>query len=254
MHSLDSIKNIRLYQRIDGYRFSVDALLLFSFIDLQRVKRIVDIGAGSGVIGLLLAKKYRQSEVALLELQEGLATLAERNVTLNNLEQRVSVMKINVSKIGNSTNPKRLKPPDRSHTPLSTLHEIEPFDLAVSNPPFRKVNTGRLNAVDERTLARHEVMLSLEELACTSSFLLRHHGRLCIIHLPGRLAEIASILRDRSLEPKRLRFVHSKPSTEAKMVLIEAVKGGKTGLTVERPLFIYKEDGSYTDELNEIYA
>ncbi|MCL5062491.1 MAG: tRNA1(Val) (adenine(37)-N6)-methyltransferase [Nitrospirae bacterium] len=242
MLTLDTIRDIQIYQNKNGYRFSVDALLLFSFINLPRVKKIADLGAGSGIIGILLAKKYPHAEVTLIELQRSLARLAEKNVVLNKLKERVKVIRADLKEL--------------SKTRLFTHLPILPFtdsDLVVSNPPFRKVKTGRLSIGDEKAIARHEIKLSIKDLVKAGSTLLKHHGRLCIIHLPERLAEIMDAMKENNLEPKRLRFIHSSVSTEAKMVLIEAVKGGRPGLKTERPLFIYNEDGSYTDEMRDIY-
>lgn len=235
MLTLDSIRDIQIYQNKNGYRFSVDALLLFSFINLPRVKKIADLGAGSGIIGILLAKKYPHAEVTLIELQKSLAKLADKNVVLNNLDDRVKVVMADIK-----THNSKLITPDS-------------YDLVVSNPPFRKVKTGRLSIGDEKAIARHEIKLSIKDLVKAGSTLLKHHGRLCIIHLPERLTEIIEAMRENNLEPKLLRFIHSNISTEAKMVLIEAVKGGRPGLKTEKPFFIYNEDGSYTDEMRDIY-
>lgn len=239
MLTLDSIRDIRIYQNKNGYRFSVDALLIFSFINLPRVKKIADLGAGSGIIGILLAKKYPDAEVALIELQKSLARLAEKNIVLNNLDDRVKVVMADITSLS-----------QHSNTP--TL-QYSAFDLVVSNPPFRKMKTGRLSIGGEKAIARHEIKLSIKDLVKAGSSLLKHHGRLCIIHLPERLTEIMDVMKENNLETKRLRFIHSSVSTEAKMVLIEAVKGGHPGLKTERPFFIYNEDGSYTDEMRNIY-
>ncbi len=233
--TLDSIRDIKIYQSRDGYRFSVDALLLFSFVNLQRVKRIVDIGAGSGIIGILLAKKYSDAEVLLIEIQGTLASLSIKNIELNGLKERIKIINGDVRKVED----------------LGLIRGD--YDLIVSNPPFRRINTGLVSNIDEKAIARHEIKLSLNDLMKASSYLLRHHGRLCIIYLPERLVEIIDVMRSYGLEPKRFQFVHSKALSEAKMVLIEAVKGGSVGLKVDRPFFIYNEDGSYTDEMKKIY-
>jgi tRNA1Val (adenine37-N6)-methyltransferase len=239
MLTLDSIRDIQVYQNKNGYRFSVDALLLFSFINLPRVKKIADLGSGSGIIGILLAKKYPNAEVTLIELQKSLARLAEKNASLNKLEKRIRVVKADIKTIPKKNFQRKIFSGN--------------YDLVISNPPFRKVKTGRLSIGDEKAIARHEIKLSLKNMVKAGSTLLKHHGRLCIIHLPERLTEIIDAMKENNLETKRLRFIHSTISSEAKMVLIEAVKGGRAGLKTERPFFIYNEDGSYTDEIREIY-
>ena len=233
--TLDTIRDIKLYQPKRGYRFSLDALLLFSFVNLKRVSKIADLGAGSGVVGLLLSKRYPNSHVTLIELQEGLYKLAEKNISINGLEERVTAVKEDIRTLAKT---------------VPSTH----YDLIVSNPPFRKPLTGLISEEKERAVARHEINLKLHELLSAASSLLRHHGRFCLIHLPERLAELIERLRASDMEPKRMRFVHSKKSTEAKMVLVEAVKGARAGLEVEPPLFIYDERGSYTGELRKIFG
>jgi len=233
--TLDTIRDIRLYQSRGGYRFSVDSLLLYDFVNLKRVNSIADLGAGSGIVGILLAKKYPDSHITLFELQDSLIRLAEKNVVQNCLEDRVEVIRCD----------------------LRTLHAmpLKPhiYDLVVSNPPFRRLKSGRLNIEDEKAIARHEIKMRLHELIDAASFFLNTKGRFCIIYHPYRLSELINTLKERGLEPKRLRFVHSNVSSEAKMILLEAIKGGRGGLKVEKPFYIYKENGSYTDEMNGIY-
>ena len=233
--TLDSIRDIKLYQSKLGYRFSVDSILLYSFVTLKKVKTIADLGAGIGIVGVLLAKKYPEARVMLFEIQESLAKLAEENVILNCLEDRVKVITCDIRNLPSQP----LMPSD--------------FDLVVSNPPFRSLKSGRLNIEEERAIARHEIKLRLKELVETVSYLLRIKGRFCFIYHPWRLSALIETLRRADLEPKRLRFVHSHISSEAKMILLEAVKNGKAGLKVDRPLFLYEENGSYTKELQEIY-
>jgi tRNA1Val (adenine37-N6)-methyltransferase len=234
--TLDSICDIQLYQSKTGYRFSVDSLLLCNFVNLQRVSRIADLGAGSGIVGILLSKKYPAAQVTLFEIQDGLVRLAEKNVVMNHLQDRVQVIKCDLRKIAESSS------------------AIPSYDLVVSNPPFRRVKSGRINREEERAVARHEITLKLHELVAAVSSALTAKGRFCMIYHPCRLSELIDTLRNSDIEPKRLRFVHSNMSAEAKMVLLEAVKSGRTGLKVEKPLYIYHEDGSYTKELEEIYG
>ncbi len=240
--TLDTIRDIKLYQNKKGYRFSVDALLLYSFVNLRRAYRIADLGAGSGIVGILLAKKYHDSEVVLIEIQNSLAGLAEKNILLNNLKKRVYVVKADI---------KTLTPP--------TLPLVRGgirwghFDLVVSNPPFRRQKTGLISPTGEKAIARHEIEIKLTDLIQASCSLLRSKGRFCMIYHPSRLVELIDALREKHMEPKRLRFVHSNLMTEAKMVLVEAIKDGKAEMKIEKPFCIYKEDGTYTDEIKALY-
>ena len=232
--TLDGLRDLKLYQRKEGYRFSVDALLLYSFVNVGHVKDAVDLGAGSGVIGLLLARKYPDARVLLVELQQTLYRLAERNIGLNGLRDRVSAVMRDIS----------------------TLHETYPAmscDIVVSNPPFRKPSSGRLSLGEERAVARHEIRLRLPELAKCASHLLKSRGRFFMIFHPERAVEMIDTLRVQQLEPKRIRFVHNDIDSVSKIVLVEAVKCGRAGLKVERPLVLYQKDGSYTEEVRAMY-
>ncbi len=254
--SLDYIRDIQIYQNKNGYRFSVDALLLYSFINLARAKKIADLGAGSGIIGLLLARKYSRADIVLIELQESLVRLAEKNVIINNLQKQVSTIHADLKSINKRLYSEYVQESVKGK-PSAIVHDeliMNTFDLIVSNPPFRKPETGLLSIGDEKAIARHELELSLRDLAMTASLLLKHGGRFSIVHLPERLAEIISVMKTNALEPKRLRFVYSNSLSEAKMVLMEAVKGARSGLKTEKPLIIYNEDGGYTNEMRDIYG
>lgn len=236
--TLDSIRDITLYQPKKGYRFSVDALLLHNFVNLKYVRSIADLGTGSGIIGILLAKRYPNAHITLFEIQDGLAKLADKNIVLNSLQDRVRAIRCDIKEI---------------KTCFSSLGDNY-FDLVVSNPPFRRLKSGRMSEGEEKAIARHELKLRLPELIKASAYLLRAKGRVCMVYHPQRLLELIETLKKRGLEPKRLRFVYSNISSEAKIILLEAVKGGKGGIKVEKPLYIYKEDGSYTDEVRKIYS
>lgn len=234
--TFDSIRDIKIYQPKSGYRFSVDSLLLFNFVNLKRIKSIADLGSGIGIIGLLLAKRYEISKVFLFEIQDKLAELASRNIEINGLKDRVSVFNIDMQEIPSF---------------YSGLYSS--FDVVVSNPPFRKIRSGRINPYEEKALARHEIAIDLSRLVDVVDFLLKPKGRVFLIYHPSRLTEVITELRKNGIEAKRLQFVHSGIYSEAKMVLIEGVKSGKTGLKVERPFFIYDESGEYTKEMKSVY-
>jgi tRNA1Val (adenine37-N6)-methyltransferase len=233
--SLDGIRDIRVYQHRDGYRFSVDAVLLYAFANVRYTERIADLGTGSGIVGLLLARKYPQATVTLVELQESLYRLAAKNVRLNGLEDRAQVVLADIKDV-------------------KKKFDYLSYDLVVSNPPFRKPAAGRLSVGQERAVARHELALQFSDLAEAASFLLKAKGRFFLIFHPGRLLEVIDALRLNRLEPKRIRFVHNTLNAESKIMLIEAVKEGKPGLKIEKPLCLHKADGSYTDEVLEMYG
>ena len=233
--TLDGIRDIKIYQNKDGYRFSVDAVLLYAFADMRYVRNIADLGTGSGIIGLLLARKYTRARVTLVELQESLYGLALKNIEINGLNNRVNAVLADI---------KHLKSDFSAMT----------YDLVVSNPPFRKPTTGKLSVGLERSIARHELTLNFVDLAEAASHLLKAKGRFFMIYHPERLLEAVDALRLCRLEPKRIRFVHNDAGAESKIVLIEAVKEAKPGIKVENPLFLYTTDGSYTEEVSVMYG
>lgn len=233
--TLDGIRDIKIYQNRKGYRFSVDALLLYSFVNVKHADNIADLGTGSGIIGLLLGRKYSDAKVLLVELQESLYSLAEKNIVMNALQDRVEVALADIKDMKKG----------------SLLRQ---YDLVVSNPPFRKPATGLLNIGEEKAVARHELRLKLADLAEVASHLLKARGRFCMIFHPERLFEVIDILRKNRLEPKRIRFVHNDVNAVSKIVLIEAVKDGRAGIKVESPLFMYNKEGEYTAEVSEMYG
>lgn len=233
--TLDGIRDIKVYQNKEGYRFSVDAVLLYSFADMRYARNIADLGTGSGIIGLLLARKYPKASVVLVELQESLYRLTLKNITINNLEDRVTAVLSDIRHLKDSVGPGK-------------------HDLVVSNPPFRKPTTGKLSVGLERSIARHELALKFSDLAEAASHLLKAKGRFFMIYHPERLLEAFDALRLYRIEPKRVRFVHNDAYAESKIVLIEAVKEARPGIKIEPPLFIYHRDGSYTEEVSAMYG
>lgn len=233
--TLDGIRDIKVYQNREGYRFSVDALLLSAFADMRYARNIADLGTGSGIIGLLLAQKYPKARITLVELQESLYSLAVKNIAINHLEDRVTAVLSDIRHLKDSFGPATC-------------------DLVVSNPPFRKPATGRLSDGQERAIARHELALKFGDLAESASHLLKAKGRFFMIYHPERLLEAVDALRLFRLEPKRVRFVHNDAGAESKIVLIEAVKEARPGIKIEKPLFIYNPDCSYTAEVSAMYG
>ncbi len=254
--TLDSIKGISLLQPKKGYRFSVDALLLENFISTKKLHKGIELGTGSGIISILLAKRYKNAKIFAVEIQKSIAQCAEQNVKINKLEGRVEVLKEDIRN-------------------LRKVFPANKFDFVFSNPPFRKTKTGLLSIDKERAIARHEIKITLPDLINTAAYLLKHTGRFYLIYHPFRLIELIDLLKKARLEPKRMRFVHSrrvgpclppacpvgragrsptKSGEEAKMVLIEAVKGSGIWLKIEPPFYIYKKGSEYTAEMKKVYG
>jgi tRNA1Val (adenine37-N6)-methyltransferase len=232
--TLDAVKNVQLLQSRSGYRFSMDAVLLESFIPLRRYRKGIELGTGSGIVSILLAKRIRDIRISAVEIQKPLADRARKNVEINGLEDRIEVLNMDMTGL------RKVFPPNG-------------FDIVFSNPPFRKTQTGRLSVNGERAAARHETMIKLPDFISTASYLLKSNGRLCIIYHPFRLIELVSLLMEKHLEPKSMRFVYPRTGKEAKMVLVEAVKNAGTWLTIDPPLFTHDDKGEYTEEMKKIY-
>ena len=206
---------LRLIQSRRGYRFSIDAVLLSQFVTVKPGDRVVDLGTGCGIIGLILLLTRAVSSVFGLEIQPHLADLAVRNAILNGFQNRMRVI------VG-----------DIRHPPFTPGK----IDLVVCNPPYRKGLSGRINPDSEKAIARHEIMLSLREMIRTASEVLRPKGRLAMIYPAVRLVDSLSEMRSIGLEPKRMRVVHPRMDAEAKLVLIEASLRGRGGLKLLPPL------------------
>ncbi len=232
--TLDTIKEIKLFQAKNGYRFSVDALLLENFISAKRLGRGLELGAGSGIISILLAKSRKDTNIISVEIQESLAERARRNVRLNGMGDRVEILSKDIKE-------------------LKGIFPTNTFDFVFSNPPFRKPESGRLSIHKERAVARHEIEITLPDMISAAAYLLKHTGKFYLIYHPFRLAELISLLRKARLEPKRMKFVHSRAGEEAKMVLVEAVKGSGIWLKIAPPLYIYEKANEYTPELKKIF-
>lgn len=218
-----------------GYRFSVDPVLLAHFINPKPGSRILDLGSGCGVIALILAYRRPEVELVALELQPSLAELIRVNVATNSLQARLRVVE------GDLCN-------------LSELLPAGAFDWVVCNPPYGKLATGRANPSEEQAVARHEVKADLAAVVAAVSYALRTKGRAAFVYPAKRGAALLTALKNRGLEPKRLQVVHSWPGGEGKLLLVEVVKGGGEELTVLPPFYIYRDPaGGYSPEMAACY-
>ncbi len=232
-----SIGNLKLYQSRSGYRYSLDPVLLANFVRPGKEDRVLDLGTGSGILPLLLVSLYGVEHVLGIEIQTALAERAWRNVIQNGMAREIEIVQGDLRTIAEYALP-------------------ESYHLVVSNPPFRPCGRGRIAPDDERAMARHELAGELGDFIDAAHRSLRHGGRFVLIYLAERMAELLAKLADRGLEPKRLRMVHSTAESEARLVMVEARKGGRPGLQIEKPLFIYAgpADGrNYTQEVLAMY-
>jgi tRNA1Val (adenine37-N6)-methyltransferase len=221
---------IRVRQSRRGYRFSLDALLLASFARVGADERIVDLGTGAGVIPLALAYLYPGVSVTGVEIQSSLAARARHSVRLNGLDRRVSIVRADVRA-------------------LDRVFARGAFGVVLCNPPYRTPVSGRMSPNMERQIARHEIMGTIEDFVAAGVHLLAAKGRMGVVYPALRCVDLLGTLRAAGLEPKRLRMVHSSTAADASLTLVEAVKGGRRGVTVMAPLVVYGPDGRYTTEL-----
>lgn len=235
--SLDELilGNLKIIQPRRGYRFSIDAVLLAHFPDVAGIKRIVELGSGNGVVSLLTAWRAAQAQVTAVEIQPAMAERSRRSVLLNGLQERIDIIEADIKNI----------------------EEILPggeAELVLSNPPFWRKGEGKVSREQEEAIARHEIKLSLPELAQKGAYLLASGGTLDIIHRAERLDEIMTLFRKHNLPVRKLRFVHGFADREAKLVMIEGVKNRPGSLKVMPPLIIYERVGSYSQELRQLYG
>ncbi len=229
------IGGLKIIQQVDGFRFSLDAVLLAHFATVKRGAAAVDLGAGTGVLGLLLAARGAAS-VTGVELDPDMAAMAGRSIVLNGLEGRLAVLCADVRSIASGG-----------------LLAAKRWDLVVANPPYRSPVGGAVSPRGAVALARHELAGGLDEFVAAAAYLLKERGRLAMVHLPERLADIVGAMRAAGLEAKRLRLVHPAPDKAAKLMLVEGVRGARPGLAVEPPLHVYDAAGRHSAAIMAYY-
>jgi tRNA1Val (adenine37-N6)-methyltransferase len=225
---------IRVMQSRRGYRFSIDAVLLAYHAAPRTGDKVLDLGAGCGIISLIMARRHPDLRIYAVEVQTELAQLAGANVRQNQLEDQIDVL--------------------HSDMKLLTAQMTSgPCDLIVSNPPYHRPGSGRINPVAQRAVARHEIKASLLDVLQTARRMLRTAGRFVTIFTAERTTDILSQMRIEQIEPKMIRMIQSKRDAEARLILIEGLKGGRPGLKVGPPLILYDEKGDYTTEVQQMF-
>ena len=228
--TVDSFMSDRLsvIQSITGYRFSVDAIHLALFIKTKAEETVIDLGTGCGIIPMILLKTTKIREVWGLEIQEELVSQAARNAKINNLQDKMKIIR-----------------GDIRHLPFRK----ECADIVICNPPYRKKQDGRLNPDPRKAIARHEILVSISEIFDAAKYLLKKGGKLILIYPTEKLTDLFSNLIKKNLQPKRIRINYPSIHSNARLVLIEAVLGGRPGLTIEPPLL--GQDGTLLSDFSE---
>ncbi|WP_099467482.1 tRNA1(Val) (adenine(37)-N6)-methyltransferase [Konateibacter massiliensis] len=224
-----------IIQNPEKFCFGMDAVLLSGYAKVKKGERALDLGTGTGIIPILLEAKTDGEHFTGLEIQEESADMARRSVSYNRLDEKIDIVTGDIKG-------------------ASKIFGAASFDVVTTNPPYMTNSHGLVNPDEPKAIARHEICCSLEDVIREGSKLLKVNGRFYMVHRPFRLVEIMTTLVKYKLEPKRMKLVYPYVDKEPNMVLIEALKGGKSRITVEAPLIVYKEQGKYTDEIYDIYG
>ncbi len=225
----------RIIQNPKKFCFGMDAVLLSGFARARAGDQVLDLGTGTGIIPILLEAKTEAAHLVGLEIQEESADMARRSVELNHLQDKITIVQGDIKEAG-------------------TLFGAASFDVVTCNPPYMIGQHGIKNPEAPKAIARHEILCTLEDVVSRAAKVLKPGGNFYLVHRPFRLAEIMVVLQKYGLEPKRMRLVYPFADKEPNMVLLEANRGGRPRMTVERPLIIYREKGVYMPEIYEIYG
>ena len=226
---------LMLIQNPKWFCFGMDAVLLSSFACVPEGKKVLDLGCGNGIIPILLSAKTQAEHIEGLEIQADIADMARRSVEYNKLDSRVHITTGDIKE-------------------AAAIFGAASFDVVTCNPPYMTGSHGIVNPELPKAIARHEILCSFEDVAREAAKVLRPGGRFYLVHRPFRLAEIITTLVKYKLEPKRMQLVYPYVDKEPNMVLLEACRGGRSRMTVEKPLIVYKEPGVYMDEIYDIYG
>ena len=229
------INGYQIIQKEQGFCFGMDAVLLSDFAQVKNGGRVLDLGTGTGILPILMEAKTKAVHLTGLEIQPEMAEMAARSVKLNHLEDKIEIVEGDIKE-------------------ASAIFSHDSFDTITSNPPYMIGQHGLKNPSETKAIARHEILCTFADITAAAKKLLKNKGKLFLVHRTFRLSEILCQLSKDGLEPKRIRFVHPYIDKEPNIFLLEAVKGGKSRMTVEPPLIVYQKEGKYTEEIYKIYG
>lgn len=235
--SIDDLQlnGLQLIQKEQGFRFGVDAVLLSHFANVKKKHRVIDLCTGTGIVSFLVYGKYKPQEVIGLEIQDDMVEMANRSSKLNDTSDIVKFVQGDLK--------------DKA-----LLDSLGRFDVVTVNPPYKLNNAGILNPNDKLAIARHEIMCNLEDVIVSARRLLKDNGRMFIVHRPERLADIFGLMRKYKIEPKRVRLVQPNTKKAPNIVLVEGQRDGGAFLKWEETLYVYDDNGNYSEEINRIYG
>ncbi|BDU50685.1 tRNA1(Val) (adenine(37)-N6)-methyltransferase [Haliovirga abyssi] len=225
--------NMKIIQKKNGFRFSLDAVLISNFVKIDNKRKInlLDIGTGTGIIPLLLVNNENINTITGVELQENIASMSKRSVLINKLEDKIKIENIDIKD-----------------------YEVEKkFDMIVTNPPYMKVKNGKVSNNLIKAISRHELKLDLNSLIESSNKVLKDGGSFNIIYRSKRFQELVNVITKHNFHIKRLRFIHTKVDKNAELFMLEAIKNRKKNIAIETPLNVYSENGKYSSEVESYY-
>lgn len=228
-------KNLKIFQNNDDFCFSLDSVLLCNFVTInKRFKKIIDLGCGNAPIPLMLSTRTN-ANILGVEIKDESCELAIKSIKENGLSNHINILNMDINN-------------------LVGRDYLEQFDMAITNPPYFRVNDNSIINNDvKKSLARHEITINLEQLVKKASYLLKNNGYFLMVHRTERLIEIIELFKKYNIELKRLQFVYPKYNEYSNMILIEGIKNGKPGLKIEKPLFVHQKNGKYRREIIKIF-
>lgn len=228
-------ENLKIIQNKKGFCFGIDSILLADFAkEIKKEAKVLDLGTGTGIIATLLCKKTKLKKIIGIEKQKEVFEMAEKSIKLNQLENQFEIINEDIINLKNKL-------------------EKNSFDVIVTNPPYKKKNTGIKNKEEKKIISRHETTATLEDFIKVSKDMLKDKGEFYMVHRPERLVDILNIMRNYKIEPKLLRFIYANKNSEPKLILIKGIKNAKSFLKIQNNLYIYNTQGEYTKEIKKIY-
>ena len=225
---------VAVRQERAGYRFSIDAIILAHRVRPKPGERVVDLGTGCGIVPLIVGYRHSETRIFAVEIQEELADIADVNVRDNGMQGNIRIF-------------------CRDMRTIQAAMFQGPVDIVVSNPPFHKAESGRINPNRQRAVARHEIRVTLLDVVKAAGDILKRAGLFVLVYTSERLPELVQHMRACRIEPKNVRFIHSRKKSESRLMMMEGIKQGRPGLKVGPPIIIYNEDGTYTDEVEAMF-
>ena len=229
------IKNLKIIQNKDFFCFGIDSVILANYAkNLKQKSYVLDLGTGIGIIPTILCGKTNLNKIIGVEIQEEVCKMANKSIQYNNLQERFEIISDSILNLNN-------------------YFEKNTFDVVITNPPYKKKDTGIINITESKTLARHEITATLEDFIKIAKDMLKDKGEFYMVQRAERLVDICFYMRKYKIEPKEIRFVCSKPGQSPKLVLIKGKKNENAFSKIMPNLYIYDENGEYSQEIKEMY-